>query len=70
MTLPAAARVLTSLLLSPGGLMSEHRAMMCFPGAFGSMLAARLDLPAEIADKCPVHRTLRSEIRIVTRLSP
>ena len=35
----------------------------------GELTAAQRDKLLEIADKCPVHRTLTSEIHIVTRVS-
>jgi len=45
--------------------MSENRAVIRFPGPFDATQRARL---LEIANKCPVHRTLQSEVSIPARL--
>ena len=47
-----------------GGMLDQMERVIAMEGALDEEQRAKL---MEIADKCPVHRTLTSEIRIVTR---
>ena len=46
------------------GMLDQIERVIAMEGPLDAEQRARL---MEIADKCPVHRTLTSEIRIVTR---
>jgi putative redox protein len=45
------------------GMLDQIERVIAIEGALDAEQRAKL---MEIADKCPVHRTLKSEIRIVT----
>jgi putative redox protein len=49
------------------GMLDHIEREIVLRGPLDASQRARL---LEIADRCPVHRTLRSEIQIVTRLAP
>jgi putative redox protein len=49
------------------GKIDEIVRELTLPGDLGEADRARL---VEIADKCPVHRTLHGEIRVVTSAAP
>ena len=48
----------------PGGMLDQIERDIRFSGSLSAEQRAKL---MEIADKCPVHRTLTSEIKIRTR---